>query len=87
MEHPGLMPPVSSPADYSFKNTSISWITHPTRAQYWRIQVISWDAAPAMKADLIGKGKVLFLKCDSIIVELRTHNVNSIMDQSLSAIF
>ena len=54
-------------ADYSVNKTSVSWITHPTRAQYWRIEVVSWQEAPSMKADLIGKGKAFFSKGCSVL--------------------
>ena len=45
-------------ADYSFDETSISWLSHPAKAQYWRIAVISSQVHPSMKADLIGKGRL-----------------------------
>ena len=49
-------------ANYVLNHTSNSWFEEAASARYWRIQVLTWQSRPSMKADLIGlpKGRYLF---------------------------
>ena len=44
-------------ANFSVDNLFISWFDEAATAQNWRIEVLSWQHQPAMKADLIGQPK------------------------------
>ena len=44
-------------ANYSVGNLSVSWFNKAATAQNWRIEVLSWQHQPTMKADLIGQPK------------------------------